>query len=99
MPEELEGQARGEEAGELGALERGCVLAGEEDRVAGGEVLANADRRAAPGEAAAGVGDDRCRAIDDAPAGGARTGAPIDLLHVGEEGLVEQPDRVERSRT
>src|SRR5262245_10712312 len=99
MPEELEGQARGEEAGELGALERGCVLAGEEDRVAGGDVLANADRGAAAVEAAAGWVDDGWRAVDDAPAGGARTGAPIDLLQVGEEGLVGQPARVERSRT
>src|SRR5262245_51417869 len=98
MPRELEREAGGQEAGELRPLERAGVLAGEQDRVAGGEVFADADRRAPAGEAAAGVGDDRGRAVDHAPAGGAGTRAPVHLLDVREEALVEQADAGQRLR-
>src|SRR5262249_50071694 len=83
--EELEREARGEQTHELRALGDGRVLAREEDRVAGREVLPDTDGGGTAGGAAAGVRDDRRGTVVDAPARGARTRAPVDLLVVREE--------------
>src|SRR5262245_35931202 len=95
MPEELKGQARGEREPEPEPLARTPVAAGEEHAVPGGEVLPDADGVAPTAAAAPAVRHHGAWLVDHPPARPPRPRAPLHLLVVREEGLVEQAEGLE----